>query len=103
MSLPYLDIQGLDFEDEANAAACSRWKRPPRGAFGRAAMAAFFSRSAFCIGVSSGVTSSVIDALYPQARGHALKCGSRRPASPVHVIVRDRPGTEAAMGDRKSV
>jgi len=29
------DIQGLDFEPEMWAAACSRWNRPPRGGFGR--------------------------------------------------------------------
>jgi hypothetical protein len=50
----YRDIQGFDFDDEAWAAACSRWNRPPLGGVGLAASAAFFSRSAFWIGVSEG-------------------------------------------------
>ena len=56
----YLDIQGLDFEAEVWAAACSRWNRPPRGALGRAAIAACFRRKAFCIGVSSGGGASAL-------------------------------------------
>jgi len=39
-------------------AACSRWKRPPRGGLGRAAMASCFSRRARWIGVSVGAASA---------------------------------------------
>uniref|UniRef100_A0A0N4ZL50 NAD-specific glutamate dehydrogenase n=1 Tax=Parastrongyloides trichosuri TaxID=131310 RepID=A0A0N4ZL50_PARTI len=42
---PYLLIQGRA-APLLMRAACSRWKRPPRGGFGRASIAAFLSRSA---------------------------------------------------------
>ena len=47
----------LERRDERAAAACSRWNFPPLGGVGLAAMAAFLSLRAFCIGVSIGESS----------------------------------------------
>ena len=62
-SQAYRDIHGFDFDDERAAAACSRWKRPPRGGLGLAAIAAFFRRSALWIGVSGGDFESSVMAV----------------------------------------
>ena len=48
---PYCFIQGFDFP-AAIPIDCSRWNFPPRGGLGLASAAAFFIRSARCIGLS---------------------------------------------------
>src|SRR5690606_41262690 len=53
----YLLIQGRE-APLLMRAACSRWKRPPRGGLGRASIAAFLSRRARCTGVAPGTASA---------------------------------------------